>query len=172
MIKLIFAVRHFYLLPFYYLYQGLFNAHNAVRSKYIKAKFNIHPDVRFWYYTHIYGSGKIIIHEGTYFGQNTYISSYPDHAEIEIGCNCSISHSVHIRTSDNIPETLGSIHVKKKVGNIKIGDNVWIGAGVYLKGGITIGNNVAIGANSVVNKSFHDNVVIGGVPVRIIRNIN
>jgi len=49
---------------------------------------------------------------------------------------------------------------------------VWIGSGVYIKGGITIGNNVAIGANSVVTRSFPDNVVIGGVPARIIRNIN
>lgn len=50
-----------------------------------------------------------------------------------------------------------------------IGDNVFIGPGAKIFGGVTIGNNVSIGANAVVNKSFPDNVVIAGVPAKIVR---
>lgn len=50
-----------------------------------------------------------------------------------------------------------------------IGDNVDIGVGAKIIGDIQIGNNVIIGAQSVVNKSFSDDVVIAGVPAKIIK---
>lgn len=39
-------------------------------------------------------------------------------------------------------------------------------------GGIHIGNNVTIAANSVVTKDVPDNVIIGGVPAKIIKYKN
>lgn len=52
-----------------------------------------------------------------------------------------------------------------------IGDNVTLGSGAKILGGITIGNNVIVGANAVVVKSIPDNVVVGGVPAKVIREI-
>ena len=49
-----------------------------------------------------------------------------------------------------------------------IGDNVYIGPGAKIFGAITIGDNVKIGANAVVNKSFGDDISIGGIPARIL----
>jgi len=37
--------------------------------------------------------------------------------------------------------------------------------------GITVGNNVVIGAGSVVNRNIPDNVVIAGVPAKVIKSI-
>jgi serine O-acetyltransferase len=53
-----------------------------------------------------------------------------------------------------------------------IGDNVVVGAGAKVLGGITVGNNVVIGANAVVVTSLPDNVVVGGIPARILRQMN
>ena len=53
---------------------------------------------------------------------------------------------------------------------IVIGDNCWIGAKATILDGVHIGNGCVIAAGSVVTKSFPDNVVIGGVPARIIKN--
>ena len=44
-----------------------------------------------------------------------------------------------------------------------------IGAGAKIIGGISIGNNVSIGANSVVTHDIPDNVVVAGVPAKIIK---
>jgi lipopolysaccharide O-acetyltransferase len=52
---------------------------------------------------------------------------------------------------------------------IRICDGVWIGEKVSVMPGVTIGNGVIIGAGAVVTKSFPDNVVVGGVPAKIIK---
>ncbi len=49
-----------------------------------------------------------------------------------------------------------------------IGNNVVIGSGAKILGNIHIGNNVVIGANSVVLENIEDDVVIGGIPAKII----
>ncbi len=54
---------------------------------------------------------------------------------------------------------------------ITIGNNVWIGGGVNILSGITVGNNVVIAAGAVVTKDIPSNVVIAGVPAKIIKRI-
>lgn len=50
-----------------------------------------------------------------------------------------------------------------------IGNNCVIYPGAKIFGKITIGDNCIIGANAVVNKSFPNDCVIGGVPAKIIK---
>ena len=54
---------------------------------------------------------------------------------------------------------------------ILIGDNFWAGGGVTILPGVTLGDNVVAGAGAVVTKSFGDNVVLGGNPARVIKEI-
>ena len=54
---------------------------------------------------------------------------------------------------------------------IVIGDNVWLGTNVTILPEVHLGNNVVVGAGSVVTKSFPDNVIIGGNPASIIKEI-
>lgn len=56
--------------------------------------------------------------------------------------------------------------------NIHIGKNVWIGANSTILSGVTIGDNSAITAGAVVTKDVPANVVAGGVPAKIIKQIN
>lgn len=55
-----------------------------------------------------------------------------------------------------------SIHIKK---------NAWIGAGATILQGVTIGENSIVAAGSVVSKDVPDNVVVGGIPAKIIKTI-
>ncbi|EHG98432.1 serine O-acetyltransferase [Paraprevotella clara] len=75
----------------------------------------------------------------------------------KIGKNCHIYQQV----------TIGFNGTESPI----IGDNVRICCGAKVIGGIHVGNNVVIGANAVVCKDIPDNVVVAGVPAKIIRNL-
>lgn len=55
---------------------------------------------------------------------------------------------------------------------INIGSYVYIGMNCTILPGVNIGDNVIVGAGSVVTKSFPGNVVIAGVPARIIKKMD
>ena len=38
--------------------------------------------------------------------------------------------------------------------------------------GVTIGKNSIVGANAVVHKDVPDNVIVAGVPAKVIRKLN
>lgn len=142
-----------------------------VNKGYISSRYDIHKSVGIKSTTRVFGEGNILIKEGTYIGTNSFIVSNPKSASISIGRNCMISHEVHIRT---LSYDTSTIHLEKKLrktiyADIVIGDNVWIGKGVFIKGGIIIGDNVTVGANSVVTKSIESNMIVGGIPAKIIR---
>ena len=52
-----------------------------------------------------------------------------------------------------------------------IGNNIWIGAKVTLLDGSKVGDNSVIAAGAVVSGVFPNNVVIGGVPAKILKTI-
>ena len=54
---------------------------------------------------------------------------------------------------------------------IKIGNNVWVGAKVTFLDGTVIGNHCVVAAGAVVNGSYPDFSVIGGIPAKIIKSI-
>lgn len=54
---------------------------------------------------------------------------------------------------------------------IKLGNNIWVGAKVTFLDGCKIGDNCVIAAGAVVKGIFPDDVVIGGVPAKIIKQL-
>ena len=57
---------------------------------------------------------------------------------------------------------------KEYIGDIHIGDNVFIGSNTTVLGGANIASNVIIGAGSLINKDISPNSVWGGVPAKFI----
>ncbi|NWC95266.1 MULTISPECIES: serine O-acetyltransferase [unclassified Pseudomonas] len=53
-----------------------------------------------------------------------------------------------------------------------IGDNVILGAGAKVLGGIELGSGVTVAANAVLLSSVPDNVVVGGIPAKILKSRN
>lgn len=98
---------------------------------------------------------------GTKVGEGLYIGHFGGiiiSPGAVIGRNCNISQGV----------TIGVAGKDENRGIPIIGDGVYIGAGAKVVGKIRVGNNVAIGANAVVTKDVPDNVVVGGIPAKII----
>lgn len=54
-------------------------------------------------------------------------------------------------------------------GDINIGNDVWIGEEVIIMSGVTIGDGAVIGAKSLVTKSVPPYSIVGGVPIKLIR---
>ena len=78
-------------------------------------------------------------------------------SKAKIGANCSI-HQFTTIGNDGFGDEAAII-----------GDCCYIGANVSIIGPIKIGNNVIIGAGAVVTRDFPDNVIIGGVPAKILK---
>ena len=54
---------------------------------------------------------------------------------------------------------------------IVIGNKVWIGDNATILPGVTIGENSIVAAGAVVTKDVPANVIVGGLPARIIKTI-
>jgi acetyltransferase-like isoleucine patch superfamily enzyme len=58
--------------------------------------------------------------------------------------------------------------------HITVGKNCWIMNNVLLvagKNGLTIGDNVWIAAGSIVTKDIESNVLVGGIPAKVIKKL-
>lgn len=55
---------------------------------------------------------------------------------------------------------------------IFIGENCWLGMAAQVVGGVTIGNGVTVAVGAVVNRDFGGNVVVGGVPAKVIKYLH
>lgn len=60
-------------------------------------------------------------------------------------------------------------HFSDSLGGVKIGNDCWIGAKATILDGTVIGDHCIVAAGAVVKGVFPDNVIIGGVPARIIK---
>lgn len=107
-----------------------------------KLRFTIYPDT--------VGPGFRIYHAGD------FVHVGPN---VRIGRNCTILPGVVFGN-----KTEEAMHER-----VTVGDNCYFGLGVKIFGGVTIGNNVTIGAMSVVTHDIPDNVVVAGMPARIIK---
>lgn len=101
-------------------------------------------------FAYIGGAGGLEIGDDTIVGQ--YFSTHPEN-------HIFTSKEVLIR---NQPTTRNGI---------KIGSNCWIGSKVTILDGVSVGNRCVIAAGAVVTKTFGDNLLIGGVPAKIIKSI-
>src|SRR4051794_19233234 len=109
-----------------------------------------------------------------HIGENFYANFdcvFLDVCEIHIGDNCFIAPGVHIYTATHPINPTERISGAEYGIPIYIGHNVWIGGRAVINPGVKIGNNVVIASGAVVTKDVPDNVVVGGNPARIIKEI-
>lgn len=98
----------------------------------------------------------------------------PLYAErIYLGNNVRCGSKVYFITHDVIHDMLNhrednDFEFKEYIGDIHIGDNVFIGSNTTVLGGANIASNVIIGAGSLINKDISPNSVWGGVPAKFI----
>lgn len=108
-----------------------------------------------------------------HIGKNVFINCcchFQDQGGITIGDGSLIGSHVVLATinheqnpgkrGDNLPAP------------IHIGKNVWIGSRSVILPGVTIGDGAIVAAGTVVTKDVPANKVVGGVPAKVIKEIN
>ncbi|SPF68917.1 Maltose/galactoside acetyltransferase [Propionibacterium ruminifibrarum] len=111
------------------------------------------------------------IHVGEAFLTN-YNVTILDIMPVHIGDYCMIGPGTTISTVGHPLSPAGRRAHLAKGEPVTIGDDVWMGANVAVMPGVTIGSNVVIAAGAVVTKDVPDNVIVAGVPARVVRAID
>ena len=108
------------------------------------------------------------IHVGDTFLAN-YNVTILDIAPVYIGHDVMIGPGTIITTVGHPLSPKGRREHLGVAKPVIIGSDVWIGGNCTILPGVTIGNNVVIAAGAVVSHDVPDNVVVGGVPARVIK---
>jgi maltose O-acetyltransferase len=108
-------------------------------------------------------------------GEHTFINNNFENCSsgyIKIGKNCFIGPHARFYTPNHHPSDVELRHAGWQYdAPITVGDDVWFGGSVVVCPGVTIGSNVVVGAGAVVTKDVPDNVVVGGNPARVLKEL-
>lgn len=110
------------------------------------------------------------IHVGNDFLAN-YNLTILDIAPVHFGNNVMVGPNVDIYTVNHPLTKQGRRDYLAKASPVTIGNDVWIGGRVVITPGVTLGDNVVVASGAVVTKNFPDNVLIGGVPAKVLRSL-
>lgn len=108
----------------------------------------------------------------TQIGKNVFINFdcvFLDLGGIFIGDDVFIAPKVSLLSEEHPadPEMRASLIPR----SVRLKNNVWIGAGATILPGVTVGENSIIAAGAVVTKDVPDNVIAGGIPAKVLREI-
>jgi len=90
---------------------------------------------------------------------------------IELGDYVLIGTNVNILSHNHTFGGTPYLFQKSSFKKIVLKDNVHVGPNVTIIGGTTIGENSIVAANAVVTKDIPDNVMVAGIPAKIIKQL-
>ncbi len=130
---------------------GGFNRNGSIefQARYRNAKIKIGNSIFTNNNVFICAANSIQIGDKTLIGQGVVIMDFE-------------AHGIHPDERSNVGE----------IGSVVIGENVWIGNNVTILKNSVIGKNSIIAAGAVVSGVFAENVIIGGVPAKIIKKLD
>ena len=108
-----------------------------------------------------------------HIGKNVFIHAcchFQDHGGVTLGDGCQIGHNVVFATLNHgmAPEDRGTTYPAP----IRLGKNVWVGSNATILQGVSIGDNSIVAAGAVVTRDVPENVIVAGVPAKIIKTID
>ncbi len=116
----------------------------------------------------VFATGRLVTGKECWIGKNLRLNG---NGTVVIGDNCDIAPEVTFQTGSH---NIGS-H-KRRAGegyndDIVIGNGCWIGVRSTILGGIKLGDGCVVAACACVTKEFGDDVLVGGVPAKEIKEL-
>lgn len=112
---------------------------------------------------------KVVIDDDVTSQGPTYLTT-AEAVKVSIGKDCMLSDRIQIRAEDSHAiydvETGQIVNVSK---DVFIGEHVWLGYQSTILSGTRIKNGSVVGFGAVVKGSYPNNVVIAGVPAKVVR---
>lgn len=89
-----------------------------------------------------------------------------------IGNNVKIDNLCHIAHNVIIEDNVNVIALSMIAGSVVLKENSYVAPSAAIKNQLTVGKNSIVGLGAVVVKDVEDNVVVAGVPAKIIKEID
>ena len=122
----------------------------------------------------LYHATYILNSNGTFsIGNNSHLGAFcyvnVCFGSVDIGNDVAIGPGTKIIAYSNHYLKGKKVTEERIVGNITIGDNVFVGANCTILPDATINDNVVIAAGSIVKGTLESNSIYGGAPCKLIR---
>ncbi|WP_339924970.1 sugar O-acetyltransferase [uncultured Cyclobacterium sp.] len=95
-----------------------------------------------------------------------------DITPIRIGNRSMFGPGVHIYSATHPLDAKTRSSLLEFGKPVTIGDDVWVGGGAIICPGVTIGDRSIVAAGAVVTRDVPADVIVGGNPAKIIKNID
>ena len=116
---------------------------------------------------------ELSIGERTFVGHHSHLACTEDGSKLQVGCDGMISSYVQVRTGDSHSIVDMEGNRINKAQSVFIGDHCWLGEGSKVLKGVTLEGDDIVSTGAIVTKSFGKNVLLGGIPAKVIKdNVN
>ena len=92
-------------------------------------------------------------------------------ARVSIGDRTYVGHDVTLLTVDHEIASGKQRCGEPQAGPITIGAGAWLGSKVIVLPGVTIGDGAVVAAGAVVTRDVPAHTIVGGVPARVLREL-
>lgn len=128
---------------------------------------SIHPDVRIYGRVTCQGDRRNLrIGAGTTLNQGVFLGVRD---RLTIGRDVHISPYAQVHTGYLVPDEIPRYH---RQAPIVIHDHAWIASGAIVGGGVTVGRAALVAAGAVVTSDVPEATMVGGVPARVVRQLD
>lgn len=105
----------------------------------------------------------------TFIGHHSHLACTENRNTLTVGPDCMISSYVQIRTGDSHSVLNADGERINRARSVGIGNHCWIGEGVRILKGVSLANDTIVATGSIITKSFDANVLLGGVPAKVLK---
>lgn len=111
----------------------------------------------------------LTIGQRTFVGHHTHFACTEDGSKLIVGDDGMISSYVQIRTGDS--HSILDMDGKRinPAQSVNIGNHCWLGEGSKVMKGVTLDGDDIVSTGAIVTKCFGRNVLLGGIPAKIIK---